>query len=197
VAWAWPSTGADVDWKDPKPAPGPLAVVQGFVNTANRMHDQDELRTSARALTALAMLGLVDEVGHIDEADRHRIIAFREALRHVLLAHHADGVDMAPAAESLNTAIGNVAMRPRLSPEGRPTMSPSADGSPADQAIGAVFGAIITADASGIWRRLKACRNGACHWAFYDASRNRSGRWCDMNVCGVRDKMRTYRRRHR
>jgi predicted RNA-binding Zn ribbon-like protein len=41
--------------------------------------------------------------------------------------------------------------------------------------------------------RIKACR--VCPWLFIDASRNRSRRWCSMNECGGRDKMRRYRAR--
>lgn len=91
--------------------------------------------------------------------------------------------------------IDDVTVRMRLAPQGRPTMQPPTGGAPARQVIGAVLAAIVTADARDEWPRLKACRNPACQWAFYDASRNRSGRWCDMNVCGVRHKMRTYRER--
>lgn len=43
--------------------------------------------------------------------------------------------------------------------------------------------------------RIRICLN--CHWLFVDRSRNRSRRWCDMAVCGNRQKaMRHYRRRH-
>ena len=54
---------------------------------------------------------------------------------------------------------------------------------------------VIRAEAEGKWERLKACRNQGCRWAFYDASKNRSGRWCNMDICGARHKMRTYRER--
>jgi len=42
---------------------------------------------------------------------------------------------------------------------------------------------------------LKACRNEGYRWAFYDISKNRSGSWCDMDICGARHKMRAYRER--
>jgi predicted RNA-binding Zn ribbon-like protein len=49
----------------------------------------------------------------------------------------------------------------------------------------------------GTWVRLKACLDPDCGWAFYDRSRNRSGHWCEMAVCGSRHKVRAYRaRRH-
>jgi predicted RNA-binding Zn ribbon-like protein len=47
------------------------------------------------------------------------------------------------------------------------------------------------------WARLKACRSDTCRWAFYDHSKNRSGHWCSMEVCGARHKAREYRARHR
>jgi hypothetical protein len=47
------------------------------------------------------------------------------------------------------------------------------------------------------WRRLKACGNDDCGWAFYDRSHSRRGRWCDMSTCGNRMKNRTLRTRQR
>jgi predicted RNA-binding Zn ribbon-like protein len=41
--------------------------------------------------------------------------------------------------------------------------------------------------------RLKACED--CPWLFLDTSRNRSRRWCSMDDCGSRSKMRRYRAR--
>ena len=49
--------------------------------------------------------------------------------------------------------------------------------------------------AEGTWSRLKACREHGCEWAFYDATRNRSRTWFDMQVCGNRAKARAYRHR--
>jgi predicted RNA-binding Zn ribbon-like protein len=50
--------------------------------------------------------------------------------------------------------------------------------------------------AQGTWIRLKACRDHGCEWAFYDHTKNRSGAWCSMEVCGNRAKARVYRERH-
>jgi len=54
----------------------------------------------------------------------------------------------------------------------------------------------LTASIEGDWSRLKICPDDDCQWAFVDQSRNRSRRWCSMEVCGNRDKTRTYRARH-
>jgi len=44
------------------------------------------------------------------------------------------------------------------------------------------------------WRRVRICRN--CDWLFVDRSRNASRLWCDMSVCGNRQKAkRHYERR--
>lgn len=43
--------------------------------------------------------------------------------------------------------------------------------------------------------RLGRC--GSCDWLFYDATRNRSRRWCDMADCGSRDKALRYYHRTR
>ncbi len=58
--------------------------------------------------------------------------------------------------------------------------------------------AAIVADAAGTdeWSRLKACRRHSCLWAFYDHARNKSRAWCSMEVCGNREKARSFRQRH-
>jgi predicted RNA-binding Zn ribbon-like protein len=63
----------------------------------------------------------------------------------------------------------------------------------AGDAVGAVLAAAYAGIAEGTWPRLKACRN--CHWAFYDTSKNRSGTWCSMQLCGNRLKTRRFRSR--
>lgn len=45
--------------------------------------------------------------------------------------------------------------------------------------------------------RLKICDNPACRFAFYDASRNRSRRWCSHTTCGNRNKVTQFRLRQR
>jgi predicted RNA-binding Zn ribbon-like protein len=46
-------------------------------------------------------------------------------------------------------------------------------------------------------RRLKSCRNTRCLAAFYDRSRNNSGVWHDVRVCGNAANLRNYRARKR
>ena len=44
-------------------------------------------------------------------------------------------------------------------------------------------------------RRIKRCPNHECLWLFYDGSKNLSRRWCAMDDCGTKDKVRRFRRR--
>lgn len=43
--------------------------------------------------------------------------------------------------------------------------------------------------------RLRICAAADCDWLFFDESRNRSRKWCDMNTCGNRAKIARYRER--
>lgn len=44
-------------------------------------------------------------------------------------------------------------------------------------------------------RRIRICQN--CRWLFFDRSRNSSRLWCDMAVCGNRNKARRHYQRRR
>ncbi len=179
-------------WNNPKPAPGSLALVQDFVNTRNYFHGGDLLGTAEEATATLAELGLLEEDEYVGEAERRRLVAFREGLRSLLLAHNgATGADVG----TLDELISSSALRVRFEPDGRPDLEPAAEVGPAERIIGVLLAEVVRAEAGGMWERLKACRNEGCRWAFYDASKNRSGRWCNMDVCGARHKMRAYRER--
>jgi predicted RNA-binding Zn ribbon-like protein len=45
--------------------------------------------------------------------------------------------------------------------------------------------------------RIKACPGPGCGWLFLDTTRNGRRRWCEMEVCGSRAKMRRYHQRRR
>jgi predicted RNA-binding Zn ribbon-like protein len=60
-----------------------------------------------------------------------------------------------------------------------------------------VLGIAHDAMRDGTWDRLSHCGNDTCQRAFLDQSKNRSRRWCDMDVCGTQAKSRAYRARQR
>jgi predicted RNA-binding Zn ribbon-like protein len=182
-----------MEYEELKPAPGPLALVQRFVNTRNYyLYGGDQLGDTEAANAWFAeckLLGVEDRVG---EAERRRLVAFREGVREVLLAHNgALGME----AEVLNDFVASAALRVAFEPDGHLVLEPATEGGPVDRVLGRLLAVMVTAEAEGTWGRLKACRNEDCRWAFYDASKNRSGSWCNMAICGARHKMRTYRKR--
>jgi predicted RNA-binding Zn ribbon-like protein len=156
-----------------------LATIERFVNTADLDRGEERL-TDPGALAAWAAgEGLA---GTFDESELERVIAFREALRR-LLVDRAD-------AEAVAAAAGDARLAVAFEPEVR--LVPAEGG-----LIAALLAIIARAQAEGTWSRLKACPADGCHWAFYDRSRNRSRTWCSMRECGNRAKARGYRARQR
>jgi predicted RNA-binding Zn ribbon-like protein len=186
----WQAAG----WNNPKPAPGTLALVQDFVNTRNYFRGGDLLGDADDATFRLAELGLLEEGERVEEPERRRLVAFREGLRGLLLANNGVAEHRAGVV-GLNDLAGRAALRVRFGPNGRPVLEPAAGDGVEERIFGRLLAEAVRADAEGRWGRLRACRNEGCHWAFYDASKNGMGRWCNMDICGARHKMRRYRER--
>jgi predicted RNA-binding Zn ribbon-like protein len=51
---------------------------------------------------------------------------------------------------------------------------------------------LLTSPARG---RIRECKDPSCRWLFLDHSKNLSRRWCDMQICGNRTKVRKFRER--
>ena len=175
---------------DRSPAPGSLRLVQLFVNTNDLEGGPDVLPDAASLQAWFAEAGLGDVA--VTAEDHARAIELREAIRELVSAHA--GLPHDPAAgEIVNVAGRRAGLRPVLA-DPATRFEPSAGG--VDGALGHIIAAIHAAIAEGTWERLKACERDVCRWAFYDHSKNRSGHWCSMAVCGQREKnRRAYRRR--
>jgi predicted RNA-binding Zn ribbon-like protein len=126
-------------------------------------------------------------------ADVERLTALREALRQLLLANNGRPHDDR-ALERLRAEAAQVDLRVEFRPGGEGALVPAGTGM--DAVVAELIGIVHESMATGTWARLKACRSETCEWAFYDRSRNRSGTWCSMAVCGNREKARAHRRRH-
>jgi predicted RNA-binding Zn ribbon-like protein len=74
-------------------------------------------------------------------------------------------------------------------------LTPAAAG--LDGFVARLLSDIAAAQLDGTWDRLKVCPRDVCRWAFYDGSKNRSGRWCTMALCGSRAKSARLRARTR
>lgn len=123
-------------------------------------------------------------------------IDLREAIAAVLQAV-ARGEDLpAGPLERLDVACREAWRARRLCADGRAAAWHWGDGPPmADQpAWGAALDAarILTSDAR---EQVRECGDDQCGWLFLDVSRNRSRRWCTMQGCGNRNKVRRFYRR--
>jgi predicted RNA-binding Zn ribbon-like protein len=180
-------------------APGQLELVRRFVNTRDIETGQDGLRNAADLTGWLRDAGLLDdavlEMAHSPGVgDLQRAVEVREALRSLLLANHDGGLASATAVSVLNDAARRAGLSLSFVIAGEWTATSTAVG--IDKAIGTLLVIVVDAMAEGSWRRLKACANDQCQWAFYDRSRARSAKWCSMGVCGNRMKQRAWRIKH-
>lgn len=178
-----------------KEAPGDLALVRAFVNTLDVDLDTEAFSDPASLSAWLAAHGLLETNTATRSADVRRAVALREALRELLLGNN-DGRQVPPeAARVLEDAASRARLRLRVGADG--TAHLEAAGSGVDAALGRLLVIVYRAMETGVWSRLKACRNDTCMWAFYDHSKNRSGHWCSMAVCGSQHKAKAYRARKR
>lgn len=68
---------------------------------------------------------------------------------------------------------------------------------PVEAALGSIANEAVKLFTEGDFRRIKQCGGRACGWLFYDTSRNNRRRWCEMEVCGNREKQRRLAARRR
>jgi predicted RNA-binding Zn ribbon-like protein len=178
---------------DHEPAPGRLRLVQQFVNTVDYEHGREVLHEPAQLRRVLVELGLIKADEAVDEDDLRRAHEVRAALRTLALENNGGAAD--PGGRALlerTAAAGRLVVRF----DGRAAvLVPSVPG--IRGALADLVGIVYAAMADGTWSRLKACRREICMWLFYDRSRNRSARWCQMAVCGNRTKTHAYRTRRR
>jgi predicted RNA-binding Zn ribbon-like protein len=181
---------------------GAVRLLREFVNTAEPQVGGERL-TGPDALTAWCR-----EHGLLEPADPGAgatptltaddvvtAVDLREGLRAVLRSHAGHA---APGASlsTLERVLSGVPLRARLDAAGDLRLRAAAD-RPIDRVVAGVLDAVRQATADGTWGRLKVCARDSCRWAFYDASRNRSGRWCSMAGCGNVVKMQRAHARRR
>lgn len=178
-----------------KEAPGDLAQVRAFVNTLDVDEGLDALSAPEELAAWLTSHGLLEPGVQVTAADVRRARLFREALRSALLSNNDGRPVPADAARTLDDVAARARLRLRVGQDA--TASLDAEGRGVDGALGRLLVIVYRAMENHTWGRLKACRSDTCRWAFYDHSKNRSGHWCSMEVCGARHKAQQYRERRR
>src|SRR3954470_239194 len=154
-------------------APGDLELVRRFVNTRDLELGSEKLRTPADLDRCLDVTGSTP-------AELERALAFREALRALLVAN-ATGEPPPPAALATVAGAGPLAVGDDLRPCG--------------EGLARLLAIVVIARADGTWPRMKACPGDRCQWALYDHTRSRTRTWCASAKCGARTRSREYRRR--
>jgi predicted RNA-binding Zn ribbon-like protein len=189
---------------DESGTPHPLSIVRAFANTIDVDDGTDEL-ASPEALGrwfADSELYPGPKPPLLDDHDRQRVVSVRSAVRDLLAANHerAMNPDGEPstgeAYEILQRESERCPLRVEWHPSGETELVPAAALTPLDTAIGWLLVIVHDAIRDGTWARLRLCREDTCQWAFYDTSRNRSGKWCGSG-CANRANVRAYRRRQR
>jgi len=175
-------------------APGSLDLLRLFINATDfESAEWEEASGSGGSTGWLQAHGFLSEADSLNHGEHERIIQLRQAFRRELLAHNGEG-DPDDAWEALSSFAkwAELGVRCRAMPG---AIELIAEGRGVQRVAGRLFALMYDAIRNNRWPRMKACRKDTCLWAFYDHSKNGSGAWCDMAVCGNRVKAQRRRKR--
>jgi len=174
-------------------APPALDLVIDFVNTLDVEAGSDAFATTPELAAWLAQAQLLEPgAAAPTEAERLQALLLREALRALMLVNNGGAPDDHPGGE-LERAARRGDLSVHFADDGSVSLAAGAPGFAG--AMARLLIPVAQALTGDAWQRVKVCRSPDCRWAFYDRSRNRSGVWCEMAVCGNRTKVRAYRER--
>lgn len=174
-----------------------LEPVLAFINSIDVETGVDELAGGPGALSAwLAAASLLpgEPPPVASRADHRLAIDLRTGLRSLALSNNNGPADEA-ALVGLRRALDRLPLVVDVSPTGvglRP-LRPA----PVRAALGVLVAGYARGEASGDWPRVRRCPADDCAWAFWDSSAKGARRWCNMKVCGNREKVRAFARRAR
>src|SRR3954447_13057280 len=135
---------SDHDWD--RPAPGGLHLVQQLVNSADLEEGTDELSDQEALGAWLGEHDLAAAGERFDAAGFERVIAFREAVRRLLLSHNGGELDR-EAVATLDRLAGEASVRVEFGSDGALALVPCGDG--VDGALGRLFAVIARAQTDG------------------------------------------------
>jgi predicted RNA-binding Zn ribbon-like protein len=164
------------------PGPAALRPLQDFVNTKDALRGSDDLQAEHQLHAFLDRHGLLDAKDTVTAADLVDARHVREALRAFF---SRESGHLSPADIAVLDEVGRRSrLRWRFSDRGDIGLEASRQG--VAGSLGSLLAPLVSAGIDGSLDRLKACRN--CGWLFFDRSKNRSGAWCSMELCGSRAK---------
>ena len=184
--------------------------VLAFINTLSgrptaapveRLESYEALVTWAREqhlVTAAAAERLVGESRqHPHQAAMvlTRAKEFREALNGLASAIESGRQPNAAVLKTIGDCLAAAYANARLVPhEGTLQWIASAEDD-LDRVVWEISRAAVRLVVSPRLARVRACAASDCGWWFLDDTKNRSRRWCDMKLCGNREKLRRFRKK--
>ncbi|MEU5403166.1 CGNR zinc finger domain-containing protein [Streptomyces sp. NPDC005963] len=160
--------------------PGPLAYYEVLYGPADLVRWAEESRLPH---------GL-DPVVTPDEVGRARLL--RDALHRITVARVEGRALPADDLATVNDAAGQAPPVPRLTPQGEHEWVAGATGT---QLLSAVARDAVELLTGPFAHRIRECGAGNCRLLFVDTSRPGRRRWCSMEHCGNRHKVRAHRAR--
>src|SRR5262245_54816427 len=133
-------------------APGPLRLVQDFVNTLDLESGHDELARTWGLQDWLRERGLLAAGDQVGEDERRRAVEVREALRQLLLANGGEKLDPA-VLEVLGRASRAGSLELRFVAGGGAVLEPAEPG--VAGALARILAVVHAAMLEGSWARLK------------------------------------------
>ncbi|MBF6345528.1 CGNR zinc finger domain-containing protein [Nocardia cyriacigeorgica] len=153
----------------------------------------ERIPTPQRLLDWLSVSGLA--VDSCTAAQFARARQLREAIHTTATAAAVGDALPAAAVDVINECSRQGRASAVLTPDGaRRWLLSSA--SRVEDALGVIAAdaiAIIAGERDG---RLALCASPTCRAAFFDTSRSRTRRWCEMNTCGNREKKARFNANH-
>ena len=182
--------------------PEEVRLVNEFLNTldletfgehAGKPDEEREgLRSPERLKAWLVRRGLLGREVTVSEADRQLAVQVRDALRSAALVN---SVPARERSDSAGQSFGQLPLVVRFGDASKPELASREGG--VKGALGSILADVVVASSKGTWARMKICAAEDCRWAYYDHSKSRTGKWCAMETCGNRHKIRRYRRKKR
>jgi predicted RNA-binding Zn ribbon-like protein len=171
-----------------------------FVNTIHDWTEEelrDELTTFEAALAAGVEFGIVTrgearEISGRHPAELQKLRALRELVHEMFLAPEPRQADLDALTEAWGDAVRQA--RLRRTKEGV-ALTFDAEHSGAALVRHRLLQQTVELLTSDLRERIGVCPE--CKWVFLDTSKNRSRRWCSMQMCGGLAKARAYYRRQR
>jgi predicted RNA-binding Zn ribbon-like protein len=163
----------------------PVEAVLAFANTLDVGAGTDALREPADLARWLVDNELAPRTPTVTEADHDRCLRLRAGVREALGAEDQRAHVLADADSVLRELPLLVALTPGAA------LQPGPELPGASRALATLVAALATVLITGEVERIKRCPAEDCGWVFWDSTKNRSRRWCSMQVCGNRNKART------